>query len=64
MTHLLFATNLNNISIGKGVTSIGDFAFRETALVNVVFPENVVSVSDVFYGCEKLVQCDSGKRHG
>lgn len=55
-----FCTNLNNISIGKGVTSIGDFAFRETALVNVVFPENVVSVSDVFYGCEKLVSVTVG----
>ena len=48
--------NLQNVTIGNGVTSIGDGAFHDcTSLMSVTIPDSVTSIGDLtFYGCTSL----------
>ena len=48
-------TSLTDVSIGNGVTTIGADAFAGTALVKVVIPDNVVTISTgAFANCKQL----------
>lgn len=49
-------SNVASVSIGKNVTEIGDGAFRDLALTDVVIPDGVTSLGEsAFSGCNKLV---------
>lgn len=48
-------SNLKNVSFGKGILGIGSGAFERTAIVEVVIPDKVYSMSaGVFSGCVQL----------
>ncbi|MBQ7466495.1 MAG: leucine-rich repeat domain-containing protein, partial [Clostridia bacterium] len=49
-------TNLVNVTIGSGVTSIGNSAFKNcTGLTSVIIPDSVTSISSyAFYACTGL----------
>lgn len=48
-------TSLSSVTIGNGVKNIGTDTFANTALTEVVIPDNVVTMEKgVFYNCKKL----------
>ena len=49
-------SSITSVTIGTGVTSIGDYAFYKcTALTSVMIPNSVTSIGDyAFYGCYML----------
>lgn len=49
------ATNLEQISFGENVTSIGEMAFSQTGLKEVALPQSVATLGDMaFYACAAL----------
>ena len=52
-----YRSSIKSVTIGNGVTSIGDYAFSNcTNLVSITIPESVTNIGNsVFAGCEKLV---------
>jgi len=49
------STNIINIHIGRGVTTIGDYAFAGSAITNVDLPKNVTTIGKgVFKDCTEL----------
>ncbi len=52
----IFGDQVQEYTIGNGVTKIGDYAFsNSTSLNSVVFPSSVTSIGEnVFYGCNLL----------
>lgn len=47
--------NLKNITIGEGITAIGDSAFAGTAVENIVLPSTLTTIgSKAFEECEEL----------
>ena len=54
-------TSLAALTIGNGVKSIGTDAFANTALTEVVIPDNVVTMENgVFYNCKNLEKVTIG----
>ncbi|MBR6109290.1 MAG: leucine-rich repeat protein [Clostridia bacterium] len=51
-----YRSDITSVSIGGGVTSIGDFAFEEcTSLTSISIPDSVTSIGDyAFSGCTSL----------
>ncbi len=50
---------LTSVTFGSGLTSIGTYAFRETAVTSVVFPETLKTIGDyAFYNCATTVGAD------
>ena len=48
-------TALTNVMIPESVTTIDNFAFRQSALTDIVIPEGVATINEsAFYGCENL----------
>ena len=48
-------SDINNVIIGNGVTSIGDYAFTNANLTAVTIPNSVTSIGDgAFYYCNNL----------
>ena len=54
---------LVGITIGNGVTSIGDYAFSRTGLTSVTIPNNVTSIgNNAFFDCTSLASVTIGNR--
>ncbi len=56
-------SGLTSVTIGKGVTSIGDWAFYNcTGLTSITIPDSVTSIGwNAFYGCTGLTSVTIGK---
>ncbi len=52
-----FKDNIKAVTIGNGVTNIGDYAFVYcTSLMNLTIPDSVTSIGDdAFFGCVSLI---------
>ena len=55
--NIAYQNSVKFVMIGRGVTSIGGFAFRNcTSLSSVTIPESVTSIgNDAFYNCSSLI---------
>ena len=54
-------TGLTSVTIGSGVTSIGDGAFRSTGLTSITIPDSVTSIGQqIFVNCTGLTSVTIG----
>jgi hypothetical protein len=56
MVTVMGNSNLTNVIIGTGVTSIGDYVFGDcSSLTTITIPNSVTSIGDfAFFGCSSL----------
>lgn len=55
-------SNLTSIKLPAGITSVGNYAFRETAITSVSLP-NIVTIGDyAFYNCTELLTIEIGDK--
>lgn len=56
--HLFSYDNIKSVTIGKNVTSIGEYAFNKcTGLTSITLPDSLTSIgNDAFSGCTGLTQ--------
>ena len=48
-------SSLTSVTIGNGITSIGEYAFYGCSLTSVTIPDSVTSIgNEAFYGCTRL----------
>lgn len=60
-TNTLIAGGSGDIVIPAGVEIIGEYAFSETGITSVVFPDSITEIKDyAFNGCTELVSADIG----
>ncbi|MBR5536670.1 MAG: leucine-rich repeat domain-containing protein, partial [Clostridia bacterium] len=59
-----YLSNIKTIVISEGITSIGEYAFRNcTALTDVTLPESITAIgANAFYGCNKLNKITMGSK--
>ncbi len=54
-------SSLQMVEFGKGIKSIGGWAFQGTGLKEIVIPDSVVSIGkEVFQNCQSLVKAEIG----
>ena len=55
--HFIKKSNIKTVIIKNGVTSIGDYTFRDCrSLTSVTIPNSVASIGDsAFYSCTSLI---------
>ena len=54
-------SSLTSVTIGNGITSIGEYAFYGCSLTSVTIPDSVTSIgNEAFYGCSSLTSATIG----
>lgn len=50
-----YRSYFQHVVVGQGVTTIGDYAFMETYITDIMLPEGIESIgNDAFWGCSNL----------
>jgi BspA type Leucine rich repeat region (6 copies) len=63
MNAFQFCSSISSISIGAGVTSIGNFAFGDTAITTLIIPDSVLTIGNYICSyCEYLSSVTIGSR--